>query len=516
MGFTKLTYDDYVEHVDYWWGERGVELPLWAQELAQRGYPSVSAVDFYDDLFGEDLEPSRLPEDYRSGEYAAIALEIVPNGFDEAGNQMYKGKRTTVTQGQFELYDLIERSDNLCMVSAISYAGKRRTNENARYLYALVIEVDDIKPKNGLDELIYSWNRPVYTMPQPTYVVCSGSGLHLYFVFERPIPLFPFLFEQFAAAKKYLTRIFWSSYVTTAHERVQYESVNQPFRCVGSMGKNGRRCAMAFKTGEKITIEYLNKLLPSDLQISAVYKSKLSLAAAKEQYPEWYQRRIVEGGPRGHWTRHPGIYYDWINKILNGAKVGKRYRCLENLCSLAVQCNIDPEQVEKDCWMIAKRFELLTEKEDNHFTAYDVLCALNTYHYQDEGAYRRRREYVANSTGIPLKENKRNGRKQAVHIKIMSGTRDILYPEGEWRNKDGRPVGSGTAHRTVREFRRKHPHGTKKECKDLTGLTYPTIRKWWDVPIPVSPSAYNGENVLHVDRTKHTTLVETFDLESDE
>ena len=75
------------------------------------------------------------------------------------------------------------------MIAPISYAGRTRKNENARFMYALCIEVDYIQPKNGLTELIFSWNRKVHTMPCPTYLVCSGNGLHLYYVFERPIPL---------------------------------------------------------------------------------------------------------------------------------------------------------------------------------------------------------------------------------------------------------------------------------------------------------------------------------------
>ena len=69
MGDSKLTY----AAPECW----VVQLPLWASELADRGYESVSAVDFYDDIFGEDLEEERLPEDYVKGEYAGIAIERV-------------------------------------------------------------------------------------------------------------------------------------------------------------------------------------------------------------------------------------------------------------------------------------------------------------------------------------------------------------------------------------------------------------------------------------------------------
>lgn len=45
---------------------------------------------------------------------------------------------------------------------------------------------------------------------------------------------------------------------------------------------------------------------------------------------------------------------------------------------------------------------------------------------------------------------------------------------------EGRPKGSGTKQEIIQEWRRNNPKGTKKECKEQTGLTYPTIRKRWD------------------------------------
>lgn len=475
MGYSKLTYLDYLTNEDYW-KEQGVELPKWSSEIYEKGGKPVCAIDFYDDIFGEDLEEQRLPEDYRSGEYGGIAVELIHHG------KKKQGKRVTVTKGNMELYDLIERSENFCMIAPVSYIGKQRTNKNARYLFALVIEIDDIEPKNGIDELFYSWRRKNFTMPQPTYVVCSGSGIHLYFVFERPIPLFQNMFEQLTEVKKHFTTLFWNKYVTNSHqpEKIQYESINQPFRCVGSVVKNGKAYVMAFKTGEKVTIEYFNKHLPQDKQMNTIYKSNLPLEKARELYPKWYQKRIVDNEDRGHWNRYEGIYYNWIEKIKNGAVVGHRYNCLENLCSLAVQCNIAPEQVEKDCRELADVMEELTEKEDNHFTEYDVLCALKTYHTADEGAYRRRIEYITKKTGIPLEPNKRNYRKQSLHLERARAVQSIDYPDGEWRNKDGRPKGSGTAEEKVRVWRKEHPDGKKIECHRDTGMSRVTIDKWWD------------------------------------
>lgn len=479
MGYSKLTYEQYIDSPEVW----GTELPKWADELSAKGYPGISAIDFYDDIFGDDLEEECLPEDYKRGEYGGIAIERIRkvdgNGnvvLDAKGNERYIGRRYTVTKGNMELYDLIDRSENFCMIAPISYAGRTRKNENARFMYALCIEVDYIQPKGGINELVYSWERTVLPLPKPTYIVCSGNGLHLYYVFERPVPLWKNIFERLTEIKKHLTPWFWNRYVTTAYEAIQYESINQPFRCVGSRTKGGTY-AMAFQTGEKITIEYLNRFLPEDLRLDCVYKSKCTLEQAKKLYPDWYRRRIEQGQDRGHFTRYKPIYYNWIEKILDprgGAVVGTRYHCLENLCSLAVQCNIEPEQVEKDCRRVAERFEMLTTDDNNHFTEYDILCALKTYHEGAEQAYRRRIEFISKKTGISLVANKRNGKKQEAHLYLARRRKEDLKVIGEPVN-EGRP----TAEQTVSEWQESHPAGKKADCIRETGLSKPTVYKWW-------------------------------------
>jgi len=41
MGYTKLDYEDYIENIDYWLGVEGVELPLWADRIADKGGKAV-------------------------------------------------------------------------------------------------------------------------------------------------------------------------------------------------------------------------------------------------------------------------------------------------------------------------------------------------------------------------------------------------------------------------------------------------------------------------------------------
>lgn len=474
IDYTRLTYTDLVEHPEFWTDT--VDVPNWASELYDRGLEPVSAVDFYDDVFGQDLEPHRLPEDYRTGEYGAIALELLKKKKD--GKRVNQGHRVTVTDGCMELYDLINTSKNDCHIAPVSYAGRQRINANARFLYALCIEIDSINKHTGINELFYIFRRTTRPIPRPTYIVCSGTGLHLYWKFERPIPLFKNVYEKLKDAKTYMTRNLWDKQISDSWQHIQYESLLQPFRCVGSVCKNRKKRVLAFRCGTELSIEQFNARLPESVHITTIYKSNLTKQKAKELYPDWYQRRIVEEQPRGHWTRHQGIYYNWIKKICDtdkGAEVGHRYNCLENLCALAVQCEIPPEQVEEDVRKVAEHMETLTNDESNHFTEYDVLCALRTYYTATEQAYRRRIEYVSEKTGIQLTPNKRNGRTQEKHLQGARAIRDINNEN--WRQGNGRKPKKAL----VQEWRLKNPNGSKYQCIKETGISKPTVYKWWNV-----------------------------------
>ncbi len=72
---------------------------------------------------------------------------------------------------------------------------KEQKSEFARFLYAMAIDLDGV---DTLDEWNFVMTQIdkghemlsfVWGLPRPTYIVGSGTGLHLYFVFKRPIPL---------------------------------------------------------------------------------------------------------------------------------------------------------------------------------------------------------------------------------------------------------------------------------------------------------------------------------------
>lgn len=425
-------------------------------------YEEVSYTDFYRDIFPVGSFEQRGV--YEDGKYNGIAVAIEQGG--------KRTKRLTVTD-DLEAIDDMAASDDFCLMSPISYAGKSRRSSNARFMYALAIDLDGLETLKQWEFFVkqvergHEMLRFVWGIPRPTYLISSGTGIHIYYVFERPVPMFRNIVEQLEKLKKRLTWQAWTQGASSLHDKVQYESLFQGFRVVGTITKTGGRCR-AFSVGGKVTVEYLNKFVPEEYRTQDfVYQSDLRLADAKEKYPEWYQRRVVEKRPKKSWTCKKALYDWWIRKLLGGAEQGHRYWCIMTLATYAQKCGVPRETLEEDAYGL---IPFMNTKGDE-FTEDDVLHALEAY---SDSYITYPIDTIVVRTGIPIEKNKRNWRKQTQHMEVMRAIQNVVNPN--WREGNGRP----TAEQTVMEWRQEHPEGTKKECKDSTGLSYPTIRKWWN------------------------------------
>ena len=97
-----------------------------------------------------------------------------------------KAKRCTITDELDELREL--QDTDFTIMSPISYFGLRRCGKNARYLYALVFDLDGVGMPQ-LRDTLHQMNKDI--LPQATFVVNSGTGLHLYYVLKEPVPMYP-------------------------------------------------------------------------------------------------------------------------------------------------------------------------------------------------------------------------------------------------------------------------------------------------------------------------------------
>ena len=110
---------------------------------------------------------------------------------------------------------------------------------------------------------------------------------------------------------------------------------------------------------------------------------------------------------------NPFALYDWWKRMLyEGATYRHRYFSIMALIIYGVKCDVPAEQIESDA---VELMPYLTRiKEDDPFTDEDINSALDclddryaTFPIKD----------IEKLTGIPIPRNKRNGRKQDVHLK---------------------------------------------------------------------------------------------------
>lgn len=450
-------------------------------EALENTYNEVAYDEFYRDIFPVgSFEKKGVYED---GKYNGIAVAISKNGSKS------KTKRYTVTDDLDVLDDLVS-SDDFCIMSPISYAGKSRKSENARFLHALAIDLDGVDTVNQWNFLMQQINYGhkmlsfVWGLPCPTYIVGSGTGLHLYYVFEKPIALFKNVVKELEKLRKRITWQAWTQGASSLHDNVQYESLFQGFRIVGTVTKKGDR-ARAFKVGDKVTVEYLNNYVPEDYTAkNFTYKSDLSLVQAKEKYPEWYERRIVKGQPKSTWQCKKDLYYWWIRKLKAGAQEGHRYWCIMTLATYAMKSGVTFEELEKDAYGL---IPFMNSIGNEPFTEDDVLHALEAY---NDSYMTYPIDTIVQRTDIPIEKNKRNYRKQEAHLKRARAVQNIDYPDGEWRKGNGRKPKK----HVVAEWRFKNPNGSKAECIRKTGLSKPTVYKWWDEKLSPEEMMLNDRN----------------------
>lgn len=374
------------------------------------------------------------------------------------------------------------------VTSPLSYRGRNRTAANAHHLWGFSIDLDGVG-MDQLRDLLFQIENQV--LPPPTYLVNSGHGLHVYYLLEDPIPLYKHLHQPLNDLKFGLTKIVWNAYTSTIDpEKRQFQGIFQGFRMPGSQSKLGKRYpVVAFRMGNKISIATLNEFVEPEYRLTSWDEYRLTLSEAKEKYPDWYQKRIVEGNrSRKKWDiagkvngDNPYALYDWwLDKIRSGAFDGNRYNCIATLMTYAVKCDIDKEKVLNDALELVPWLNSLTVTPKNDFTEQDVYDAVT---YFDDCYANYSIKAIEARTKIRIERNKRNGRKRKLHLRLARASRDIICEEKgkkDWREGAGRPKGSGTAEKKVAAYRAEHPDSSVTEVARALGISRTTVYKWWE------------------------------------
>lgn len=452
-------------------------------EYLDAQFPEVGGCEFYAELFPDIESSGELHSDFSHPNAVYLYRD------EEKGRQ----RRRIMLKDVWEK-DYIEyvEENPLTLCSGLVYRGRSNRLDHAQRMNALIFDLDGV----GIGELRNLFLRfggdptQLRRLPMPTFLVLSGTGLHVYYVFQEPIDLYPNIKVQLKSLKYDLTFRMWEYKGTSKLKSIQYQSINQCFRMVGSLNdKHGTRL-IAFRTGERVTLDYLNAYAKPENRVDInkpFQPSKMTRAQAKEAYPEWYERVVINGQKgRKKWDiagkvhgSDPYALYHWWLRQIGGIEGGHRYFFLMCLAIYAYKCSVPKKQLRED---MKKAFvELQKVKHENVLTEDDIRSALEAY---DKEYYNFTISDIEVLTNVRIDRNKRNGRKQELHLRLARANRDILCEErgkNNWREGNGRPKGSGTAEQAVREWQQQHPDGRKVDCIRETGLSKPTVYKWWRI-----------------------------------
>ena len=424
----------------------------------------VSAMDVYKDMF-------KLGEGYIQ-HFKQEEKNLVANPLGYARmDGAKKGRYRIFFEDTFaDTLKELQEAD-FAIVNGLTYFGRKNVQEHASKMFAMIFDLDGVTDQTLNNFLHGAYFADAY--PVPNYIALSGHGVHLYYVFEEPISLFPHTKILLKNLKYALIERIWNTYTSTI-KKPQYQGINQSFRPIGGKTKIEGVKVRAFRLNEHpFVVEELNNFVPEKdrIDLSMLYKeSKTTLEEAKEKYPQWYQKVIVGGDKtKGSWTCKRDLYEWWKRQIKEGAVFHHRYFCVMCLAIYAVKSGVSYEELEKDALDLVPFMNDLSP--ENPFTEADVYSALECF---DCRYVTFPVEDISRLSSIEIQKNKRNGRKQSTHLRIARNTLEILNDEAEKPLQGRKSKGN-----IVRAWQRKNPEGTKAECVRQTGLSKPTVYKHW-------------------------------------
>lgn len=444
------------------------------------GGHEVTAMDVYRDMyhFGEGfLQKENEPK----GNFRANPIAYLRNEGAE------RGKYLVMFEDTFEeLLKECQEAD-FCIMNGLSYFGRKNVQEHASKMFAMIFDLDGVTDKtlhaflNGAHE--------VDAYPIPNYIILSGHGVHLYYLFEDPIPLFPNLKIQLKEFKYALTDRLWNAYTSTYKSR-QKQGINQGFRVIGGKTKKDapERRVRAFQVNtHPFTLTQLAEYVPDAMKVDEnklFRESKMSLKEAQKKYPEWYERVVIgKDKSKARWKieekvhgDNPYALYDWWKaKVREGAAYNHRYFCVMCLAIYGAKCNVPYEQVEKDAYDFVPFLNEINPSEP--FTIADAESALECY---DKRYCTFPIKDIEVISAISIERNRRNGRSQQAHLKVARMIQQLNDEENgtNWRDGNGRPVGSGTKEQAVRSYMIMHPEASITEIANEVGVSRPTVYKY--------------------------------------
>lgn len=424
-----MLQDEAIEYIEEQYNEKNMVLSEFGWE--------VSSYTLYEDIFG-DLEQT-VPIVFIDDDEKK---HIVPMSIDEA----------------------IEQSEgrNDVLLGGCTYFNNWISKSSAKDIYAFIIDMDNVYSGTLLNALQNDWKTANdEPLALPTYIVNSGTGLHLYYVLEEPIPIYHVTTENLDKLYRALA-IQQTTKRVYLHKQVQW--FGQDFRMAGGLNKYGWTNKI-FKIGKKWDIDELGR------QVGLKDVHFIRYGEKKEK--NITNNKGIKKKPKRQGWRTNRAFYDYtLKNCRDKTKEGNRYTSMCSLSVIAWKCNVSQEELEKDLISLLPDYNKGAKRQIKEKEIYSAMKMYN------DKAMLTQRESLENWQGWEYKPPKRNGRKQEIHLRLSRANKAILKEVGEMK-PEGRPKGNSKEKQIVLEWHKKHPDEKKADCIRDTGLDKKTVYKWW-------------------------------------
>ena len=426
----KMLRDEPIEVIREQYDEKNMILSQYGEQ--------VSAWDLYETIF-DDMEQE-------------IPVVII----DEDENE--KRIRTMTISDAVEFGSV--RNDTL--IGGCTYFNNWISKKSAKSLYTFIIDYDNAYSGVLLHALQNNWESANgEPFPMPTYIVNSGTGLHLYFVMTEPIPVYHSMTQNIDK----LYRALAIQQSRRVYVQTQIQWFGQDFRCAGGLNKYDWENTV-FKVGDKWDIDELGKAVG----LKDVHFIRYGEKRQKKKGERRKRQKIVG------WKTDRAFYDYALRNCKEKTTEGHRYLSMCALSVIAYKCGVDQYELETD---LESLLPVYNKGAMRQIKPKEIQSALKMY---NEKAMATPRESLEHWQGWEYHPIKRNGQKQRDHLEEARAIRDIRSRRrGEaWDAHNGRKKGSGSKAEQVQKWRSDHPEGKKADCIRETGLSKPTVYKWWD------------------------------------
>ena len=309
-------------------------------------------------------------------------------------------------------------------------------------VHAFVIDLDGVSPA----DLRVLLKREVKKLP-PTYIVNSGQGVHLVYMFAVPVVGYTKRKKVLKQAIKALAGLF--KVKTYSYKVDPTATLVHPYRVVGSRTKLGQT-AKAYKFGEKREIVEMLKLLNIDTYLFEKHEKKQT-AQRKASY-----NNDVAVLPTGRVRFYDSTY----ERVRHEVDEGHRYLSLFALAIIAYKCRVPREQAEED---ITDLVDLFNQKEHiKRVRENEIEKAMKGYSQK----FVRVTSYTLEEyLGFAFhRSTKRNGLKRKEHLEMA---REIKASRQR-----------ATKQNQMKRYLQKYPDASLKQLEEALGWSRHTIIKY--------------------------------------